>query len=88
MSEIQDSMNNMMDELAGYIRADFGMAPGLQAALDKAVRAEEAPAAKPQEKKDGAAHAVVHPVREEGGKPRSGRRRYYRGKPKSRDGGQ
>ena len=41
MSEIQDSMNNMMDELAGYIRADFGMAPGLQAALDKAVRAED-----------------------------------------------
>ena len=41
MSEIQDSMYNMMDELAGYIRADFGMAPGLQAALDKAVRAAD-----------------------------------------------
>ena len=55
---------------------------------------ESAPAPKTQEqpkreqpKKEGApSHSVVHPVREEGGKPKSNRRRYYRGKPKNKGG--
>ncbi|MBR0040051.1 MAG: hypothetical protein IJP64_01575 [Oscillospiraceae bacterium] len=38
-----------------------------------------------QPKKETAAH-TVHPVREEGGKPKSNRRRYYHGKPKSHGG--
>ena len=56
----------------------------------KAVAAETAPAAKnvPQQKKETAPdHAVVHPVKEEGAKPKSGhRRRYYHGRPKSKGG--
>ena len=55
---------------------------------------ESTPAPKPQEqprreqpKKEGApSHSVVHPVREEGGKPKSNRRRYYHGKPKNKGG--
>ena len=38
-----------------------------------------------QPKKATAAH-TVHPVNEEGGKPKSNRRRYYHGKPKSHGG--
>jgi hypothetical protein len=38
-----------------------------------------------QPKKATAAH-TVHPVKEEGGKPKSNRRRYYHGKPKSHGG--
>ena len=38
-----------------------------------------------QQKKETSAH-TVHPVREEGGKPKSNRRRYYHGKPKSHGG--
>ena len=60
----------------------------------KAVKVE-AKAAHPQEgaqpkpeKKEPPAHAVVHPVKEEGGKPKQNRRRYYRGRPKKQDGGQ
>ncbi len=36
--------------------------------------------------KETPAHTVVHPVKEEGGKPKSNRRRYYHGKPKSKGG--
>ena len=46
-------------------------------------KAETKPAG--QQKKETAAH-TVHPVREEGGKPKSNRRRYYHGKPKSHGG--
>ncbi len=52
----------------------------------KAVAAETAPESKtqPQRKEETVpGHAVVHPVREEVAKPKSNRRRYYHGKPKS-----
>ena len=40
-----------------------------------------------QPKKEGApSHSVVHPVKEEGGKPKSNRRRYYHGKPRNKGG--
>ncbi len=50
--------------------------------------AQKAPAPERAKKEAAPGHAsVVHPVREEGGKPKSSRRRYYHGKPKSREGG-
>ena len=40
-----------------------------------------------QPKKEGApSHSVVHPVKEEGGKSKSNRRRYYHGKPRNKGG--
>ena len=40
-----------------------------------------------QQKKEGApSHSVVHPVKEEGGKPKSNHRRYYHGRPRSKGG--
>ena len=55
----------------------------------KAVAAETVRESKtqPQQKKDAApGHTVVHPVPEEGGKPKANRRRYYHGKPKPKGG--
>ena len=37
-------------------------------------------------KKDAQSCSVVHPVKEEGGKSKSGRRRFYRGKPRPKSG--
>ena len=40
-----------------------------------------------QPKKESApSHSVVHPVKEEGGKPKSNHRRYYHGRPRSKGG--
>ena len=47
---------------------------------------EAAPRTAGQPKKEATAHTVVHPVREEGAKPKSSRRRYYHGKPKAKGG--
>ena len=46
---------------------------------------QAAPPKKEQPKKEG---SVVRPVKEEGAAHRSNRRRYYRGKPKNKGGGQ
>ncbi len=53
----------------------------------KAHSAEGGPAPKTEHpKKEGPSHSVVHLVKEEGGKPKPNRRRYYHGKPKPKGG--
>ena len=53
----------------------------------KAHEGAPSPKAQEQPKKEGTpSHSVVHPVREEGGKPKSNRRRYYHGKPRNKGG--
>ena len=53
----------------------------------KAHSAEGGPAPKAEHpKKEQPSHSVVRPVKEEGSKPKSNRRRYYHGKPKSKGG--
>ena len=52
----------------------------------QAPKAQEQPK-REQPKKEGApSHSVVHPVKEEGGKPKSNHRRYYHGRPRSKGG--
>jgi len=69
-------------------RGGRGRSKAIKVEAKAAKSPEAAQGAKPQEKKEQPAHAVVHPVKEEGGKPKQNRRRYYRGRPKKQDGGQ
>ena len=52
----------------------------------QAPKAQEQPKREQQKKEGAPSHSVVHPVKEEGGKPKSNRRRYYRGRPRSKGG--
>ena len=52
----------------------------------QAPKAQEQPKREQPKKESAPSHSVVHPVKEEGGKPKSNRRRYYHGRPRSKGG--
>ena len=52
----------------------------------QAPKAQEQPKREQQKKEGAPSHSVVHPVKEEGGKPKSNHRRYYHGRPRSKGG--
>ena len=52
----------------------------------QAPKAQEQPKREQPKKESAPSHSVVHPVKEEGGKPKSNHRRYYHGRPRSKGG--
>ena len=71
------------DQAPGKENAGGREAPAGKAAQSNKENQNGKENAKPKKE---AAHTVVHPVKEEGAKPKSNRRRYYHGKPKAKGG--